>query len=204
MSDSNSDSTNTTATTTSLTTKNLNVSGNSGLTAVGGENGTLALAYSPTTNTTTIDAHTDISTDFGAINAATGLAGHALDVVSAVNNRSNDSVANLASKQLTSTENIFGSSLTAITHESDNAVSVVSKLATQFGTALADYQSAEQSQLGNVVSALNSTYTANNTSANQQVINAVSQAGAQSSAVIKFVAGAAIAAALLFVILRKG
>jgi hypothetical protein len=193
--DSESNSSPTTSTSTALTTKNLNVSGNSGLTAVGGENGTLALNYSPTT--------TVISTDAGAVGAATGLASHALDVVAAVNNRSNDAIANLATKQLTSTENIFGTSLTAVTHESDNAVSVVSKLATQFGTALADYQSAEQAQLGNVVSALNSTYTANNTSANQQVINAVTQAGQTSASVIKYVAVAALAAALLFVVLRK-
>lgn len=179
MSGSRSDPTNTTSTTTELTTKNLNVSGNTGTTVVGGENGSLGLTYSPSSYTT------NFSTDEGAVTAGTGLASHALDVNAAVTHNA----------------------INAVTTQAAGDISSITGLATQFGTTLADYQLAEQSQLGNVVSALNATYTANNTSANQQVINATVAAGQQASdeitKVAKYATIAVIGGIALYFMLRK-
>lgn len=193
MSDSQSETKNTTATTTSLTTKNLNLSGNSGVTIAGGEEGS--------TQGITLNS---ISTDFGSVQAGTALSEHALDTVAAVSGRSTDAVVNLASKSLTATGNAYGAALNAVTDNADSTVSVISQLATKFGTALADLTGSEQTQLGNVVSALNSTYTANNTSANQQVINATSAAEKSVIDAIKYIALAVVAGTLVYYITRKG
>lgn len=184
MSKSNSSPTNTTSTSTQLTTKNLNVSGNSGFTAVGGEGGSQSLVVNNTT------------TDLGAVQASTGLASHALDIVGAANRDSISTVANFASKSLESTSSAYGTALTAVENNASDTVSTISNLASQFGTALYDFTNQEQTQLGNVVSALNSTYTANNTSANQQVINATTD-------VVKYAVLAAIGIAALYFLTRK-
>lgn len=192
MSSSDSQTQNQTSTATSLTTKNLNVSGNSGLTAVGGENGSLSLSYAPTT----IDASTTTTTDFGSVKAATGLASHALDIVAAVNSGSNDLVANLASKSITATGNAYGAALTAVQDNADHTVDVITGLASQFAGKLSDFEGQSQAQLGNVVSALSSTYQDNTTNANTQVINAT-------TGVVKYVAAAAVIGIVIFLVLRK-
>lgn len=194
MSDSQSSTSNKTSTNTELTTKNLNVSGNSGLTVVGGENGSLGLSYNPT----------NFSTDAGAIQAGTSLSEHALDVVASVNGSAVDAVQSLASKALTSTGNAYGAAITAVSNNTDNTVSVISKLATTFGTGLQNLFEDTQTQLGNTVSALNSTYTANNTSANQQVINATSAAEKSVIDAIKYIALAVVAGTLVYYITKRG
>jgi hypothetical protein len=73
----------------------------------------------------------------------------------------------------------------------------VSKIAGQFGTQLSDLTSTEQSQLGNVVSALANSYESRNTSANQQVLDSQTQ-------LVKYIALAAAAAFVGFLLLRKG
>lgn len=200
MSDSQSETKNATSTNTELTTKNLNVSGNTGLTAVGGEGGSLDLSYNPTT--TSIDAHTE--TDFGAIKAGTALSQHALDVAASVNGSAIDAVQNLASKSLTATGNAYGAALNAVQDNTDNTVTVISTLAGKFGTALQGLFEDTQTQLGNTVSALNSTYTANNTSANQQVINATSAAEKSVIDAVKYLALAVVAGVAVYYITKKG
>lgn len=212
MSSSKSSPTNTTATSTSLTTKNLNVSGNSGFTAVGGEGGSqnLSVRNDTTSNNIAIDNSVRTTTDFGAVQAGTGLAQSALDTVAAANRYSidavtdsNSTIRSIAGQAIEASGSAYGGALTAVQHNTDNTVSVIQQLATQFGTALYDFTSQEQTQLGNTVSALNSTYTANNTSANQQVINATQAAGENLTATIKYIALAAAAAAALYFITRK-
>lgn len=199
MSKSTSSPTNTTQTQTDLTTKNLNVSGNTGTTLVGGEGGSLAYSQNLTDSST----HVSISTDLGAVQAGTALSQSALDTVAAVNNRSLDTVRDISGQAITATGNAYGDALHTVSEQANGDISIISNLATKFGTALSDFTSQEQTQLGNTVSALNSTYTANNTSANQQVINATEHAGAQLTDAVKYIALAAIAGTLLYVIMRK-
>lgn len=211
MSSSESSPQNTTATSTSLTTTNQNVSGNQGITNLGG---TTSYASSNTTNATdsgnTLSVTNNSTTDYGAIDAATGLGEHALDVAASVNNRAlgsidsaQQTVSKIANTAIDATGSAYGAALTAVQHNTDNTVDIISGIATQFGTDLEKNFNDSQTQLANVVSALNSTYTANNTSANQQVINAVTSAGAQSSNVIKYVAVAAVIAVVAIFVLRK-
>jgi hypothetical protein len=184
MSKSESKPTNTTSTATSLTTKNLNVSGNSGFTAVGGEGGSQSLnVTNNTTNTTT---------DYGAIAAATGLSDHALDIVSATNRDSLD----FASQALNLTDATYKNALTTVSNNADNTVSVIQNLATMFGSSLFDFESEQQKQIGNTVSALNQTYQDNTTNANTQVLNAGTN-------IVKYAALAAVAVAALYLLTRR-
>lgn len=144
------------------------------------------------------------TTDFGAISDATGLATHALDIANATTGNALDAVAYANKLSTEATSSIAGQALTTVASQADNTVNVIGNLAGQFGAKLSDYQLAEQQQLGNVVSALNSTYTANNTSANQQVINAVTAAGESSQKVIEYVVIAVIAAGVLLYLMKKG
>jgi hypothetical protein len=201
MSTSKSSPSNTTSTSTELVTKNLNVSGNTGLTVVGGEGGSLGFSESNTTNDNSIRVQS--TTDFGAVEAGTGLSQHALDVAASVNASSLSAIRSLAAETTEATGNAYGKALTAVQTNANDTVSVIAGLAGKFGTALQDLTASEQTQLGNVVSALNSTYTANNTSANQQVINATTQAGEQLTETIKYIAIAAAAAAALYFITRR-
>lgn len=203
MSESTSSPQNTTSTSTQLTTKNLNVSGNTGTTLVGGEGGSLSYSAADNSTHTSLDITNNSTTDFGAVQAGTGLSRAALDTVSAANERSLQTVSDISGQAITATGNAYGDALHTVAEQANGDVTVISNLATRFGMALSDYESAGQAQLGNVVSALNSTYTANNTSANQQVINAVSQAGQQNADVIKYVALAAIGGTLLFLLMRR-
>lgn len=164
---------------------------------MGGEGGSQDLSV--VNNTTT----TNTTTDFGAIKAATGLSSSALDIVSAANRDSLDFAGDIFGKSLTSTSHAYGDALNAVQDNADNTVSVISRLATTFGTSLFDYTEQEQKQLGNVVSALNSTYTANNTSANQQVINATTQASQQVFDTIKYIGLAAAAVLGIYLLTRR-
>jgi hypothetical protein len=190
MSKSQSSPTNDTSTSTNLTTKNLNVSGNSGFTAVGGEGGSqdLSVVNNTTTNNTV--------TDFGAIKAATGLSQSALDTVAAANRDSLDVINTVVGKSLTATSNAYGDALHTVADNADNTVSVVSNLATKFGTSLYDFTAQEQTQLGNVVSALSSTYQENTTNANSQVLDATQN-------ILKYAVLAAVGIAALFFLTRK-
>lgn len=193
MSDSDSQTKNSTSTNTELTTKNLNLSGNSGVTVAGGESGS---SQNLTLNSS--------STDDNAVAYGTALSAHALDTAAAVNADAIDAVSSLAGKALTSTGNAYGQALTAVQDNTDNTVTVISKLATGFGTALQGLFEDTQTQLGNTVSALNSTYTANNTSANQQVINATSAAEKSVIDAIKYIALAVVAGTLVYYITKRG
>jgi hypothetical protein len=186
MSKSNSSPTNTTSTSTELTTKNLNVSGNSGFTAVGGEGGSQNLSV--TNNTSTVNT----TTDLGAIKAATGLSQSALDTVAAANRDS----LNFASDALSTATDVSRNALTTVSQNADNTVSVVSNLAKQFGESLFDFTSQEQTQLGNVVSALSSTYQDNTTNANTQVL----QAGTN---IVKYAALAAVGIVAVYLLTRR-
>lgn len=150
---------------------------------MGGEGGSQNLTV--TNNTTT--------TDLGAIQAATGLSSAALDTVAAANRDS----LNFADKVLDANTDISKTALTTVTQNADNTVSVISNLASQFGSSLFDFESEQQKQIGNTVSALNQTYQDNTTNANTQVL----QAGTN---IVKYAAFAAFAIAALYFLTRKG
>jgi hypothetical protein len=188
MSSSKSSPTNSTSTATSLTTKNLNVSGNSGFTAVGGEGGSQSLNVSNTTDSHNIS----VTSDYGAIDAATGLSTHALDIVSAANRDSLDFASDIVGQSNDITRN----ALTTVSRNADNTVSVIQNLATQFGSSLFDFESEQQKQIGNTVSALNQTYQDNTTNANTQVLNAGTN-------IVKYAALAAVAVAALYLLTRR-
>jgi hypothetical protein len=189
---SSSQTQNTTTENNLVETTNRNVSGNTGLVAT--EGSTL----------TTVDNSVHLTTDQGAVAAgrdialgATGLAENALDIVSAVNQRSLSNSEIVSDQALKSVSSAYGQALTAVSENADNTTTIVERLATNFGTRLADLTASEQTQLGNTVSALSSSYESRNTSANQQVLDSQTN-------LVKYVALAAAAAFLGFLLLRKG
>lgn len=188
---------------TDLTTINKNISGNSGLTAVADTDSTLNLNYAPISINTDsgaiaagervanagIAASTsaaaltsrlahDVVADAGVTtNLAFGLAGHAVDTISATSRDAQDRTFDFAGSVLT-----------------------------QFGNKLSDYEQASQTQLGNVVSALSDSFVDNSKTADQRVTDATLQAGAQAAdtlrEVFKYIAIAAVAAGALFLLAR--
>lgn len=179
MSKSQSNPTNTTSTSTALTTKNLNVSGNSGPSTIAEGGSTVT---SSTTNNT---SNYTVSTDEGAVASATALSGHALDAITAVNSASLSSESDLAKTAIASTNTAYG-----------NAANIINGLFNQFGSDLEANQTANETQLGNVVSALTSSFESNNVSASQQAIQGT-------TSIVKYVSVAAIGGLALYLLLRK-
>lgn len=142
MSESESSPSNTTSTSTSLETNNLNASGNTGVTNVGG--GTIT---SIDRSRTTINNST---TDLGAVEAAVGLSKNALDVVLAANQGTNA----FAGKALQTTQ--------------DALVGLNSK----FVDAVSHFEENSQTTLANTVSSLNQIAKEQSQSANQLVVQA--------------------------------
>ena len=136
MSNSNSSPTNTTQSDTQVQTKNLNTSGNTGNTATS-ESGDVAIY--------------NVSTDAGAVQAATGLASHALDTVYATSDNANRDVLDIAK----------------------SSGAALFQLNDRFATALTDLATNDQKQIGNTVSALNQIAVANNTPAGSQLLDVV-------------------------------
>jgi hypothetical protein len=168
-------------------TTNRNVSGNEGYTAT--EGSTLQVVNN-TSDEGAIEAGRE------AVAGATGLAQNALDAVSAANRASLDASGVVVDQALKSVGGAYGQALTAVSENADNTNTIVSTLATQFGTRLADLTASEQTQLGNTVSALANSYESRNTSANTEVLAAQSN-------LIKYVALAAAAAFVGYLLLRK-
>lgn len=176
---SESENRNSTSTNTELTTRNNNVSGNTGLTATAVEGGSLNLNYAP------------VTLDGGAISAASSSAALAIDNAGKANELIR-SLAHESAMLFSNSENRALDIVQATTREnSENAAG----FAALFAKSLGDAATAQQTQLGNVVSALNKSFVENNTSANQQVINATTEAGQQAanliSDVFKYIAIAA-------------
>lgn len=116
--------------------------------------------YQATTNTT------NVATDYGALNAGLNVAALSVGTNAALASNAITANSDLA---LASNESAY----TLATRSSDTSADLVK----YFGKELAQYQNSEQTQLGNIVSALGQSYTENNKSANQQVVDAVSQSG---------------------------
>ncbi len=214
-SDSNSSVQNITETNTDFVTKNSNVSGNSGVTVAGGEGGGAQIVTNnlQTTDFGAIGASFGFASDvnanvlnyarnvqgdvLSAYNGATGLAGHALDLTDAVNNRSLSYASDIFSAANKSVSNYAGQALTAVKESADRSVTVAQTLATMFGTTVKDFAQQDQTQLGNVVSALASSYESRNTSANTQIL------GAQTD-LVKYIGFAVVGIAALYFLTRRG
>lgn len=190
-----SDSTSTN-TNTELTTINKNVSGNAGLTAVADTNSTLNLSYAPISVNTdfgAIDAAAriaDAGVNAGAFIANRGLdasitafgtsaklAGDAvtkaIDANTSANSGALASALTFASASEKRAFDIVGattaSNASNAREYAEGVVNFAGGVLTQFGKTLADYQTAEQTQLGNTVSALNDSYRDANKSSDQRI-----------------------------------
>jgi hypothetical protein len=166
MSASHSDSRtkNTTSTETSLTTVNENVSGNQGITTFAG--GDASLTYTPVTVTN--------STDAGAVKEGISAA------ITAINANAS-STKDLVAYSKDSTDRAFA----IVDANANRELNFASETLSKFGTQLADIQTANQTQLGNVVSSLAKSNYENNESSNQQVINAVQTVAAESNDLLR-------------------
>lgn len=195
-----SDSTATT-TNTSLTTINKNLSGNSGLVANADEGATLNLSYAPIS----------ISTDAGALEAGARVANAGISAaVTAVGTNAqlaSDAIQRSLDANAHTEERAF-SIVSATTQRADDlardlstgAVDFAQSVLTQFGTRLADYQQAEQTQLGNTVSALNDSYRDANKSSDQRIAEIAGESQDLVREVFKYgliAAGVAVGAFLL-------
>lgn len=182
MSESTSSPQNTTSTSTQLTTNNLNASGNTGVTLVGGGDTTLT-SLSHDESVTTIYNNT---LDAGAVAAGVGLSRSAVDAVSNANNQS----LSFATKQLSTTQD------------------VLSGLNSKFIDAVSSFELNSQTTLANTVSTLNQIAKEQNQSANQLVVQASNDAQAVASEtltnVFKNVGYTVAAAGLIWLLSRKG
>lgn len=221
---------------TIVDTRNDNVSGNSGVTAVGGDNSSLNLSVL-TSDFGAVKAGADLANagvslgargvDAGAylgsqgINAAVTSATLVAQVAGDSNNLAaasyhdaaqfvadNSASTTAAIKSLASHSLDVNSALAQ--SASDNAKDYVDQTTTfahaiigQFGTTLANYQIAEQAQLGNTVSALNASYRDANTSSDQRIQDIAQSSQDLTREIFKYIAIAAAVAAVAFAA-RKG
>lgn len=218
--------------TTNLTTINKNLSGNSGLVANADEGATLNLSYAPisiNTDAGAVDAgarvaNAGISATVTSAALAIDAAGHANDVIRSlagdVVTQSGQTIGGTLNfaRDVIGTEHANTSrALDIVLNTSQRSDELARDLAggaaefagtvlTQFGNRLAEYQQAEQTQLGNVVSALSSSFVDNSKTADQRVTDATLEAGAQAAdtlrEVFKYITIAAVAAGAIFLLSR--
>lgn len=211
MSQSKSSPTNTTSTANQVNTVNKNVSGNTGTTLTNdGGNQNLTLTTTNVSNTT------NVSTDQGAIKVAGSIASQGISAATTAFGISADVAQHAVDSNVVLSQDFLRAAqglVESANSSNANSLDTINTLASGFATQLQGVISSEQEalaasafenqkQLGNVVSALNQSFIQGSTSANQSVINAVSGAGAQETLVIKYVAFAV--AAIAIVMLTKG
>lgn len=177
MSESKSNPQNTTANTSTVSTTNANVSGNSGVTlAPQGDNNSTAL----TINTTSVDPSVVAS----ALSASTTAFGNSAQIASdaissnqSIDQASIDQSTGIAKASLA----IASQTLESANEQNVNSLDTINTLASGFATqlegvvtseqaALQQDQASSQTQLGNIVSALSTSFVAGSTSVNQSVI----------------------------------
>lgn len=222
--------------TTSLTTTNKNVSGNAGITNTVDEGSTVNLSYAPVeinTDAGAVNAGAYVAN--AGISATTTAAALAINSVGKANDNirmlaadavtANSDLALQLAGGVINAAKASSSGANAITSHAldivdattrsnaenardyaEGVVNFAGGVLTQFGNKLAEYQQSEQTQLGNVVSALSASFVDNSKTADQRVTDATLQAGAQSADVITSVAkyaAIAIAVGVLGYILIK-
>jgi ElaB/YqjD/DUF883 family membrane-anchored ribosome-binding protein len=201
---------------TSVDTRNENVSGNSGVTAAATGGSSVDLSYAPVDLTTinNTDQSVHVTTDFGAVSAgisaavsAAGLSANnserAIAAVSANSANNADVLQSIAGHAIDTVEAISQGSANNSKELAAGYINSATGLFTQFGKTLADYQLAEQAQLGNTVSALNQSYREANTSSDERVQDIAKESTDLVREVFKYIAIAAGAGALLF-LFKKG
>ena len=202
MSSSKSSPTNTTQTATTVSTQNLNASGNTGPTSVGG--GTVTSNSGNTTNTN-VDLNTDNhsvnytitqTSDSGAVAAGQAIASAGL----ATTNHAIDLTSQVAGESTGLAQAALDTSL-ALNQSSNN---FAEQLVSQFSTGLEALQSQQQTQLGNTVSALAEISRQQSESGNQQVIDAVTATQGSLQTIVKYVAIAVTVGAIAYLVLKKG
>lgn len=201
MSQSKSSPQNTTANTSTVSTTNNNVSGNSGVTLA--NNGT---GNSSTLNLQTITNTKNISTDpavvASALSAATTAFGNSASVASdaisanqSIDQASIDQATGIAKASLA----LVSKTTESANAQNINSLDTINTLASGFATqlqgvvtseqeALQQDQASSQVQLGNIVSALSTSFVQGSQSASTQVVNAAAAAGQQETQVIKYIA----------------
>jgi hypothetical protein len=210
---------------TTLTTRNDNISGNTAPVINSSDGGTSV--YAPS-----VDNHSfNLSSDFGAIDAGAHLGSQGISaavtsaslVAQVAGDASNlaaasyHDAANIVADNSASTSAILKSisehavDVVAATSQDsqDNAYNFATSITKQFGSSLAQYQLAEQTQLGNTVAAindnlgntvaaLNASYRDANTSSDQRIQDIAQSSQDLTREIFKYVAIAVAVAALAY------
>lgn len=233
MSDSTSSPTNTTQTATTVSTTNQNVTGNAGPVSIGGgsvssnsgntTNTDVKLNTSNTTSTTdshnisTTDSHNDNSvnytttSDSGAIAAGQSLGSAGLKTAQQALTNESDLTSQIANESTGLARSAFDTA-TSLNASSNNFAGqtvasyqgAVSDLAFQFSNGLTQLEQQSSAQVGNTVTALNQIAVQADTSANQQVINAVTQSQQSLQTIVKYAAIAVGVIAVVYLLAKKG
>lgn len=230
-----------TSTANTVVTENRNVSGNSGITAVS-EGGSLALQYAPVSvddrdvydNRVSNDNRVNISYEPEAVKLGISAATSAAALAVNASGASNEAMRSLASDAVrtnsATVQNLFAAAsdiglkigqlekdttnraLMIADTTTANAQSFARETLTAFGDRLAQFQASNQTQLGNVVSALNSSlgttvtslnssYRDANTSSDQRIADIAKESTDLVREVFKYgaiAAGVAVGAFLLY------
>lgn len=174
-----------TSTNTELTTKNLNVSGNTGATLVTSEGGKTQL----TDNSRT----TILNTDGGAIKAVSDVAGKSIQATTGVTKNALDIISS-----------VNGDSLSFVNTALKSTQDVLKVLNGSFVDAVTTFEDNSQKTLGNTVSALNQIAKEQNQSADQLIVQASEDSTALVAKVFQNVAIAVAAGLILYAITKKG